>query len=465
MRGVGRKLMAAAVALCWALAGAGAAHGAEFRVSACGTNAVSQNHLLGASVSDGHFSAYTACPNDGDGHYVGVAALANVNAGTAPFFSSAIQSFVAPGGTTIRRVHVKAEGRTWNGDWTSLLQASTDRFSSNVWNLSGCGSNPGSATGCVSALVNVDQNYEIPGATGIRSVAGCANFGGCSTFSTGSWPYSRSYYFIHELDVTLDDLQIPVVTATGGGLASGNWLHGTQSLSFKATDNTGIRRTRFWVDDLGVVRNDERSCDYTYAIPCEDVLSGDYSLDTTQLSDGVHHVAADGVDATDSNWSNTYQAVFVDNHAPAEPGAPSVVGGEGWHTTNGFAVRWDNPGSAAPIDRAYYELCKVGGSGCSTGSQSGSGIAQLTNIQVPQPGDYAVRVWLSDEAGNVSEAKTRELHLKFDNVAPAQAAPQHRNGWVDRSHAREFDQEIDPHGDPPVSGLAGYAVTTDGSTP
>lgn len=432
---------------------------------ACGSLAGNQNHLFTPSVSDARLSAYTACPTDGNGRFVGVAALANVNVGTAPFFSLATQSFVAPEGTSIRRAHVKAEGRAWNGDWASVLQASTDRFASNTWNLSGCAPNPGSVNGCVSALGNVDQNYEIPGATGIRAVAGCGNLAGCSTFSTGSWPFSRSYYFIHEFDVTLDDFSVPAVTATGGGLASGRWLRGTQSLTFNATDNSGIRRTRFWVDDLGVIRNDERDCDYTFAVPCSNLAGGGYELDTTRLSDGVHHVAADALDATDSNWSNTYQAIWVDNDAPAEPASPSVVGGEGWHTTNDFTVRWTNPESASPITRADYELCRADGSGCATGSQTGVDIGQLTNVRVPQPGDYKIRVWLTDEAGNASEARTPAMHLKFDNVAPAQAAPQHRNGWVDREHAREFDQEIDPHGDPPVSGLAGYAVTHDGSTP
>ena len=101
----------------------------------------------------------------------------------------ASQSFVAPAGTSIRRVHVNADGRAWNGDWISVLQATTDRFASNAWNLSGCGANPGSANGCVSATSHLDQNYEIPGATGVRSLIGCANFGGCTTWSTGDWPY------------------------------------------------------------------------------------------------------------------------------------------------------------------------------------------------------------------------------------------------------------------------------------
>jgi hypothetical protein len=472
MTGVARKLLAgglvAAVAIGTVLAGAELARGAEFRVSACGSAGEYQNHLLAASTSNSRMSAYTACPTDGNGHFVGVAALAGIDRGPVPVFANAIQSFTAPTGTTIRRVHIKAEGRAWNGDWTSLLQASTDRFASNAWTLSGCSGNAGSVDGCVSALGNLDQNYEIPGATGIRSVVSCGNFNGCTTHSTGYWPYTRSFYFIHEFDVTLDDTSDPIVSAAGGGLASGQWLRGTQSLSFTATDNSGIRRTRFWVDDLGTLADEIRDCDYTYAVPCSDVSAGEYSLDTTRLGDGVHYVAADALDATDSNWSNTVQAVRVDNHAPAEPGAAFVVGGEAWRKTNGFAVRWTNPDSAAPITRAYYDLCKPDGSSCSTGSETdASGISQLPNIRVPQPGDYTIRVWLADEAGNVSDAKSAPLHLRFDNVAPAQAAPQHRNGWVDKSHAKQLDQQIDPPkaGTPPVSGIAGYAVTTDGSTP
>ena len=468
MASVGRRLSAlVVVVVASAAVGAASADAAEYRVSACGFNAGHVNHLLGASASDGRLSAYTACPNDGNGHFVGVAAAAGVNVGTVPFFANAMQTFTAPEGTSIRRVHVKADGRAWNGDWTSLLQASTDRFAGNVWNLSGCGGNPGSANGCVSAVGADDRNYEIPGATGVRTVIGCGNFGGCTTISTGSWPFSRAYYFVHEFDVTLDDLSNPSVSAVGGGLASGRWLRGTQLLVFNASDNSGIRRTRFWVDDLGVIGDDDRGCDYTYAVPCSNVSGGEYWLDTARLTDGVHHVAADGVDATDSNWSNTVQEVHVDNHAPSEPVGPAVVGGEGWHTANAFTVRWGNPDSAAPIDRASYDLCKADGSSCSSGSQSGEGISQLSNVQVPQPGDYTIRVWLSDAAGNESGSKTAPLHLKFDNVVPGQAAPQHRNGWVDRAEAKRFDQEIRPpaSGQNPPSGIDGYAVTADGSSP
>src|SRR4051794_36237797 len=462
-----RGVVVVVLALAFALAGSASVEAAQYRVSACGPSANYVNHLLAASVSDARMSAYTACPNDGSGRQVGVTTLAGIDRGTVPVFANAIQSFVAPEGTAIQHVHLKAQGRTWNGDWSSLLQASNDRFGSSLWNLSGCVGNAGSANGCVSAADNIEQDYDIPGATGVRAVVSCGNFNGCTTFSTGVWPYTRSYYFIRDFDVTLEDASVPSVALTGGTLSSGQWLRGTQALSYNTSDNSGIQRTQFSADDLGLLANDGRACDYTFAVPCQNLSGEQYTLDTTRLSDGRHVVSVDAADATGVNWGTARQTIFVDNNAPGEPADPSVVGGEDWHSADGFTVRWANPPSAAPVDRAGYELCHSDGSGCVSSSQSGTGINQLTNLRVGQPGDYTIRVWLRDAAGNESGARTRPLHLKFDNVPPAQAAPQHRNGWVDKEEAKSVDQEIDPPkaGSLPVSGIAGYAVTANGSSP
>ena len=458
-----RTIVATALALTCVLGGV--AQGAQYKVSACGAGASYQNHLFSASTSDARMSAFTACPNDGSGHQVGVTALAGIDRGKVPVFANAIQSFVAPAGTTIRRVHVKAESRTWNGDWSALLQASNDRFGSSLWNLSGCAGNAGSTNGCVGAVDEAEQNYEIPGATGVRAVVSCGNFAGCTTFSTDVWPFTRAYYYVRDFDVTLDDVANPAVSVTGGVLASGQWARGTVGLSYNATDASGIRRTQFTVDDLGMIANDVRSCDYTYAVPCANVSGEKYAFDTSRLSDGAHRVTTGAYDATDANVGTAVQTIFVDNNAPAEPVSPSVVGGEGWHNVDGFTVGWTNPPSAAPVVRAWFELCRSDGSGCAGGSQTGTGISQLENVRVGQPGDYTIRIWLVDAAGNESNARSTPLHLKFDNVPPAQAAPQHRNGWFNRDDAKRIDQQIDPNGKPPISGIAGYAVTTDGSAP
>jgi hypothetical protein len=467
MGAVARKTLAVTLVMMGVLVSAGAARGAEYKVHACGADAHYENHLFVASVSDSRMEADSGCPTDGQGHNMGVAARAGTNKGTVPMFASATQSFLAPTGTSIQRVHLKGEGRTWNGDWGSLLQGSNDRFDRNVWTIAGCAPRPGGINGCVSAWAPLDQDYELRGATGFRSIVSCGQIVGCTTFGTAFWPFTRDYYFIREFNVTLEDPSRPAITVTGGGLASGNWIRGTQGVSYRASDNSGVYRSHFTVDALGVIDSDDRKCDYTYAVPCTPSINGAFSFDTARVSDGTHRVFVDAVDATNVNWATAGRTVNIDNHAPAEPASPSVVGGEAWHTTDDFTIGWTNPASAAPINRAFYEICKADGSACSSGSQAATGISQLNNVHVGQPGDYKIRVWLSDAAGNVSDAKSTPLRLKFDNVPPAQAAPQRRNGWVNDLEGRRFVQEIGPPlvGAPPVSGIAGYAVTVDGSLP
>jgi hypothetical protein len=468
MTGVARRLtITMTVAVGVLLAVAASAWGAEYSVHACGAVAGYQNHLLTASASDGRMTTQTECPTDGNGHNVGVAAMAGINKGTVPVFASAAQTFVAPAGTTINHVHLKGEAQTWNGDWVSLLQGSTDRFGQSLWNVSGCTNRPGQVNGCVGAVANVDQEYDLPGLTGIRAVVACGQFMGCTTFGTGVWPFTRAYYFIREFDASLEDDSAPSIPLTGGNLPGGEWLHGTQVVRFDAHDNSGISRSYFTVDELGMADETRHDCDYTYAVPCSDVHGLEYSVDTARLSDGAHRMSVGAVDATGANTTETPMTVLVDNHAPAEPAGVSVEGGEGWHTSDAFSVSWSNPASAAPITRAYYELCRADGTGCSTSSQESSGIARLSGLHVGSPGDYTIRVWLMDAAGNVSEAKSPPVHLKFDNVPPAQAAPQHRNGWLNDVEAKHFTQEIKPPlvASPPVSGIAGYAVTIDGSVP
>src|SRR4051794_13859274 len=439
------------------------AHGAPYTVHACGNG--NNNSFFGAT-SDNRMSARSLCAADAEGHRLGVAVLAGVSQGTVPVFANATQSFLAPPGTTIAHVHLKADARTANGDWAALLQASTDRFSSTFWTVAGCSPRPGDAAACNAATTSVAQNYDLSGATGFRSVVACGNFAGCGTFTTAAWPFSRAYYLMHQADVTLEDGSTPTVTVIGGGLAETGWLRGFQRIVYEASDNSGVLRTEFLFGDT-VFDHLERPCDYTFAVPCGGVNDAAYSLDTSRVADGPHRVSIRAYDATNANRGTAERTVLIDNHAPAEPIHASLDGGEGWHTTDDFTVQWTNPASASPITRALYELCRAGGGGCVSGEQSGNDISRLTGIHVGQPGDYTIRVWLADAAGNVSDAKSSPLHLKFDNVPPGEAAPQRRNGWVNDDEAKHFVLEIRPPlvAAPPISGIAAYAVTADGSTP
>ncbi|MEA2493047.1 MAG: large repetitive protein, partial [Thermoleophilaceae bacterium] len=441
-----------------------AAHGAQYTVHACGDAAHNENHLFVGSVSDARMAARTLCAADAAGHTFGVGVLAGVGQGVVPVFANATQSFLAPPGTTISRVHVKADAHTSNGDWAALLQASTNGFSTSFWNVGGCNTRPGETSGCTAASPAVDQNHDTPGATGVRAVVACGNFTGCGTFTTSSWPFSRAYYLMHQVDLTLEDSSVPAVTVIGGGLADSGWVRGSQRVVYEASDNSGVVRSNLVVDDT-VFDHFERPCDYTFAVPCGNLNDATFSLDTARIGDGPHRITVAAFDATDANRGVASRTVLIDNHAPAEPSGASVAGGEGWHTTDDFTIQWTNPSSAAPITRALYEVCRPGGSSCVSGEQTGSGISQLTGVHVGQPGDYTIRVWLADAAGNLSDAKSAPLHLKFDNVPPAQAQPQHRNGWVNQNDAKRLDQQIDPNGNPPVSGISGYAVTSDGTEP
>src|SRR5436190_5520693 len=173
------------------------ARGAQYTVHACGDG--NNNSFFGAT-NDSRMAARSLCAADADGHRLGVAVLAGVGQGQVPVFANATQSFLAPPGTTIAHVHLKGDARTANGDWAALLQASTDRFSSTFWNVAGCSTRPGDAIGCNAASPQSDQDYDLHGATGFRSLVACGNFAGCGTFTTSAWPFSRAYYLMDQVD-------------------------------------------------------------------------------------------------------------------------------------------------------------------------------------------------------------------------------------------------------------------------
>jgi hypothetical protein len=290
--------------------------------------------------------------------------------------------------------------------------------------------------------------------------------------------YSRAWLSVSEARVDLIDNTNPDFIRGRGALwTNGDWLSGAGAIGFDAVDNTGIRRGRVVVDPgthgEHVAVDVQFDCDYTYAVPCGSHDAGgssenvDGRINTNDYADGSHRIQLEAMDAS-GNWRKTATAFNIDNHAPGEPLTPSVVGGEDWHTTNDFDIDWANPdGQASPIVRANYELCSGTGE-CTTGSQSARDISELTDIEVPQPGDYKLRVWLVDEAGNSTPtAKSRELRLKFDDVAPAKAEPQRTNGWVNARDAVGFVQRIakPDRATVPVSGVKGYAISTDGSAP
>ena len=159
-------------------------------------------------------------------------------------------------------------------------------------------------------------------------------------------------------------------------------------------------------------------------MPCSNLSAGTYSLDTTTLADGSHAVKVETVDSA-ANAAAQSRTISVDNNAPAAP-AVSVTGGEGWRSSNSFAVNWTTPsGQVAPVVKAHYQICRVSQpADCQpVGVQTGTNISSLSGLVVPGEGDYTVSVWLEDAAGNTSATNASSpVHLRYDASAPARVS-------------------------------------------
>ena len=107
-----------------------------------------------------------------------------------------------------------------------------------------------------------------------------------------------------------------------------------------------------------------------------------------------------------------------DNNPPAAPKALEVEGGDGWHRENGFNLTWSNPsqGVASPIALSFFRLSGSGDYAAGPWARSGDG--RIDDITVPGGGEYQVKVWLADQAGNTDETHSSEATLRLDNAPP-----------------------------------------------
>jgi hypothetical protein len=67
----------------------------------------------------------------------------------------------------------------------------------------------------------------------------------------------------------------------------------------------------------------------------------------------------------------------------------------------------------------HYALCKTGGSCAPAGARTGANPISLGDLAVPSAGDWLLRLYLEDEAGNVDSSHPSEpVHLRFDPDPP-----------------------------------------------
>ncbi len=274
---------------------------------------------------------------------------------------------------------------------------------------------PGST--CPGAYKYLNNTYPGNGAPAVIVRLRCGSTRGCPN---SGW---RGYANVYASSVTIVDWTTPGVRITGGPLVAGGWRRGTQTVSYDAGDNVGIKEMRAYLGDSPRA-SDPRACWYGSKTPCPNG-GGALSVSTAGVPDGPHVLTVQAID-TAGNVANASQTVNVDNSAPSAPSGLTLDGGPGWRATNAFAVRWSNPPqSGSPVAAALYRLCPESNDadelrGCKTGSRSGTGLRGISDLKVPDQGAWTLRLWLRDAAGNNAPTSAVSVRgLRFDAMPPA----------------------------------------------
>jgi hypothetical protein len=201
-------------------------------------------------------------------------------------------------------------------------------------------------------------------------------------------------------------------------LARGEWVRGKQPVDFEASDNVGVRSA--FANLAGIGRAEEaRGCDYSQRIPCPNGR-GQIQVETERAQDGSQQLFVTAQDAAGNSADSATVTAHIDNTPPGVTSV-GVEGGEAWRNSNDFDLAWQNAPEPdrAPIVAAHYRLCRAGSSECVSDSRSGSSIARVEGVAVPSPGEWELRLWREDAAGNQqSENASLPVKLRFDPEPP-----------------------------------------------
>ena len=318
--------------------------------------------------------------------------------------------FSAPGGTRLAGVSWAGEVHRADCGWTTEIYAVRPGRSPVILKSLQAGrACPSGRSGVQAANVPRRRWYSLGGATKIVQRVVCRSTRGCSAARVAS---AQTY----KASVLVADDSPPSVRILGGGLASGHWVRGNQLVRFHAADNVGIRAAQLSLDGAPYAA-DVRACNFSARVPCPNGPRS-ISLTTQRLRDGLHTSGLRIVD-TAGNATVAGFPTFIDNTAPGRVDV-RALGGEGWRRQNSFLAYWmPSAERYAPIDGAFYELCRTGTSTCRQGRQPGRNIWALPELTLPAPGDWTVKVWRFDAAGNADKGYASvPVHLRWDPEAP-----------------------------------------------
>ena len=396
----------AAAAILVVLAMAPGASAGTYTVSACDRALADQNNSWQPFNGDiAHLATGHVCPPvAGEGEPAKTTGLfaADILTGTgnAAAGTTAGWRFTAPPGTTIVAFQANRYlGAYGDNGWVPSLTADGTTLETCTFSYPQTGCMVGEPFGNVNSL---GPALAVDNASTITSAITCAGPGECLPGAT----IHHAWAALYGATVTLSETTDPTFTSVGGvlwgpGPASG-FHKGTETVSFAATDPTGISQVTLSLDGHPVATA-TGVCEYTFTIPCQP-LAGTLTLNTTQFPDGAHTLTLTALDAA-RNESQVTHAITVTNTPPPPP-----VGLQAARQADGLdTVTWANPAHVAPIAGADYQLCPLPAGPCGT-PVSIADTGRLEGIH-PAPGSWEVRVWLADVAGNVDPANAASVPL------------------------------------------------------
>jgi hypothetical protein len=144
--------------------------------------------------------------------------------------------------------------------------------------------------------------------------------------------------------------------------------------------------------------------------------------------------------------------------ASLQPIDLKVDGGEeNWHPSRMFALTWSNPPGVAAV---HYRLLSPGGEVLLGDTRLPWAASAIDHLSVPAaPGAYTAEVWLEDGGG--AQGPSVGAKLRFDDSRPGPVEPLPFPAWIGRSGFPLTIRLTHPSGPLPISGIRGYAVSTD----
>ncbi len=230
-------------------------------------------------------------------------------------------------------------------------------------------------------------------------------------------------------------------------LARGEWVRGVQNLDYEASDNVGVKNASV---NLPGKADTGRVCDYSQRIPCPNG-AGHIEVEAQRAPEGTQMFQVEAQDAAGNTARSATAVARIDNTAPGTTQV-DIEGGEVWRNTNNFAAAWSNAPEPdrAPITAAHYRVCRAGTGECVNDTRGGASISRLDGLTVPAPGEWELRLWREDAAGNQQpDNASLPVKLRFDPEPP-------KLGFEDPSAAdptRVSVQVTDP-----ISGLGGGEI-------